>query len=89
MHIQPLSAAYLATLTSKVLLLQMLDVTLPFDEVALLEQNTDYLKRACNLPNVPLSVLTFAAGSEPVPGPGLQPLPGKPAPRIHTRPVAQ
>ena len=51
----------------------MLDVTLPFDEVALLEQNREYLQRACNLPNTPLTVHQVAAGSDPVPGSGSQP----------------
>ena len=73
----------------RVALLQMLDVTLPFDEMALLEQNLDYLQRACNLPSVPFNVHKVAAGSDPVPGPGAQPLPGKPAARIETQAVAQ
>ena len=69
--------------------LQMLDVTLPFDEVAVLEQNAEYLQRAGNLAGAPLIVHKVAAGADAVPGPGAQPLPGKPAPRIETRPVTQ
>ena len=69
-------------------MLQMLEVTLPFDEVALLEQNREYLQRACNLPNTPLAVHLVAAGADPVAGQGAQPQPGKPASRIETRPAA-
>lgn len=69
-------------------LVQMLDVRLPFEEVDILQQNLEYLQRACNLPSVPFAVHKVSA-AEPVPGSGTQPLPGKPAPRIETRAVQQ
>ena len=70
---------------------QMLDVTLPFNEVDLLEQNQQYLQRACNLGAAPLQVHQHHVTQDapPVPGPGAQPLPGKPALRVHSRPLSQ
>ena len=69
----------------------MLDVTLPFDEAALLEEQTPYLQRVLGLSG-PFTVTKLAVDSPPVDppaggGPAVQPTPGRPAARFVTRAI--
>ena len=70
----------------------MLDVSLPFDEAALLREQTPYLQRVLGLGTTPFTVTKLAVDSpplEPLSGgiPAVQPTPGRPAARFATQPI--
>ena len=71
---------------------QMLDVSLPFDEASLLQEQTPYLQRVLGLSNCPFTITKLAVDSPPVDapaggGPAVQPTPGRPQARFVTQPI--